>query len=259
MLKFIFILNIILLVVLIIIVIYKRLTDKYVSRYTFQLVFGKKGVGKSCSMQKDLIKHHKKGWHCFADSNTNLDFVTLIDPKKIYRYMFPENSFICIDEINLLWDNRDFKTFPKEIQQWFRYQRKYKCKVIAYSQTFDCDKKLRDLCDRLAIQRKILRVWSIRRYYVKTPVIINADSHNEQASIGDDYIKVPWYLHGIDITYLPKYIKSYDTNEVVHDLQKDMIKLDFESVLQNEDNEICEDNKLDNENNSSVDEFIQNL
>lgn len=245
--KLILILDIIIAVAIIFIFIYKKLTDKYVSRYTFQLVFGKKGVGKSCSMQKDLIKHHKKGWHCFADSNTDLDFVTKIDPKIIYKYMFPENSFICIDEINLLWDNRDFKTFPKEVQQWFRYQRKYKCKVIAYSQTFDCDKKLRDLCDRLAIQRKILRVWSVRRYYVKQPVIINADSHNEQASIGDDYVKVPWFFKGIDITYLPKYIRNYDTNEVVHDLQKNLIKIDFENTLTNE------------ESVDDTDDFVQNL
>lgn len=224
--KFLLILCIIFFSFLILVVIYKKLTDKYVSRYTFQLVFGKKGVGKSCSMQKDLIKHHKRGWNCFADSNTNLPFVKKIDPNKIYAYKFPQNSFVCIDEINLLWDNRDFKSFPKEIQQWFRYQRKYRVKVIAYSQTFDCDKKLRDLCDRLAIQKKFLRVWSIRRYYVKQPVIINADSRNEQASIGDDYVKVPWWLHGIDITFLPKFIKSYDTNEVVHDKTQQLTPLD---------------------------------
>lgn len=40
--KFILVLDIIIAVVLIFIFIYKKLTDKYVSRYTFQLVFGKK-------------------------------------------------------------------------------------------------------------------------------------------------------------------------------------------------------------------------
>ena len=40
-----------------VVMIYNLLTKKYLSPYTFTIVFGKKGVGKSLSMQKDLIKH----------------------------------------------------------------------------------------------------------------------------------------------------------------------------------------------------------
>lgn len=196
------------------VMIFHLLTKKYVSPYTFIIVFGKKGVGKSCSMQKDLRKHYKNGWHCYADSNTDLPFVTRIDAKKIYEYDFPENSFITIDEINLLWDNRDFKKFDPQVQKWFREQRKHKCKVSAYSQTFDCDKKLRDLADRLAIQVKFARIFSKRRYYVKTPRVISAEEARDHSKICDDYVKVPWFLGGLQFTYIPKYIKDYDTNEI---------------------------------------------
>lgn len=199
---------------LFVIALYAFLTRKYKSPYTFQIIFGKKGVGKSCTMQKDLIKHHKRGWHCFADSNTDLPFVEKIDARMIYTYDFPEKSFITIDEINLLWDNRDFKSFPKPVQEFFRQQRKFKCKIIAYSQTFDCDKKLRDLADRLAIQRKFMRIFSFRRYYVKQPVVISAENTREQAKIADDYIPVPLIFGGIGFTYLPKYVRYYDTNEL---------------------------------------------
>lgn len=195
------------------VLIWHFLTRKYLSPYTFTLVFGKKGVGKSLSMQKDILKHQKRGWNVYADSNTNLKSVTMIDASKIYTYRFPRNSLIVIDEINLLWDNRDFKKFDKNIQDWFREQRKKGIKIIAYSQTFDCDKKLRDLTDRLAIQRKFMRVWTIRRYYVKTPRIISAEEARDTAKIADDYIKVPLLFKGLDLTYIPKYIKCYDTNE----------------------------------------------
>ena len=195
------------------VLIWHMLTRKYLSPYTFTLVFGKKGVGKSLSMQKDILKHLKRGWKVYADSNTNIKDVVMIDASKIYTYRFPRNSLIVIDEINLLWDNRDFKKFDKNIQDWFREQRKKGIKIIAYSQTFDCDKKLRDLTDTLAIQRKFMRVWTVRRYYVKTPRIISAEEARDTAKIADDYVKVPLLFRGVDFTYIPKYVKCYDTNE----------------------------------------------
>lgn len=195
--------------------IYHLLTKKYVSPFTFNVVFGKKGVGKSCSMQKDLRKHHKAGWHCYADSNTDLPFVKKIDARKIYAYdNLPPYSLIVIDEVNLLWDNRDFKSFDQRVQKYFREQRKHKVKIIAYSQTFDCDKKLRDLADRLAIQRKIARVFTVRRYYVKTPRVISAEDARDTSRIVDDYVKVPFFFGGIDVTFIPKYVRDYNTNEI---------------------------------------------
>lgn len=208
--------NIIIIITLIIfvsIIVWHLLTRKYLSPYTFTLVFGKKGVGKSLSMQKDILKHLKRGWKVYADSNTHIKDVVMIDASKIHTYRFPLNSLIVIDEINLLWDNRDYKKFDKNIQDWFREQRKKGIKIIAYSQTFDCDKKLRDLTDTIAIQRKFMRVWTVRRYYVKTPRIISAEEARDTARIADDYVKVPLLFRGVDFTYIPKYVKHYDTNE----------------------------------------------
>lgn len=197
-----------------IILLFHLFTRKYVSPYTFTIVFGKKGSGKSCSMQKDLKKHKKNGWTCYADSNTDLPFVQRIDAKFLFTYKFPKNSLVVIDEVNLLWDNRDFKSFDPRIQKFFREQRKHKVKIIAYSQTFDCDKKLRDLADRLAVQKKFMRVWTSRRYYVKTPRVISAEQARDTSRIVDDYIKVSMFFGGLDITFIPKHIKDYNTNEI---------------------------------------------
>lgn len=194
--------------------VFNLLTRRYVSPYTLTVVFGKKGSGKSCTMQKDLKKASKLGWKCYADSNTDLPFVTKIDAKRIFTYEFPRNSLVCIDEVNLLWDNRDFKQFDKRVQEWFRQQRKYGVKVICYSQTFDCDKKLRDLADRLAVQTKIFRIFTKRRYYVKTPRVLTAEEARDHSRIVDDYVKVPWFLHGIDLTFIPRWVRCYNTNEI---------------------------------------------
>lgn len=194
--------------------VFHLLTKKFVSPYTFTIAFGKKGVGKSCTMQKDLRKHYKKGWVCYADSSTDLPFVKRINAKQIYDIKFPRGSFVAIDEINLLWDNRDHKQFDQRVQKFFREQRKHGVKIYAYSQTFDCDKKLRDLCDRLALQRKFLRIFSVRRYYIKGPKIISARDARDHARAVDDLLKVPIIFGGVDFCYIPRYIKDYDTNEI---------------------------------------------
>lgn len=206
---------IILTIIVVPLLVFHLLTRKYINPYKLYVIFGPKGSGKSCSMQKDLIKHHKRGWHCFADSNTDLPFVKYIDAKQLYNYTFPKNSFIVIDEVNLLWDNRDFKSFDPRIQSWLRQQRKFHCKIYMYSQTFDADKKIRDLADRLAIQSKFARVFTVRTYYTKTPRILSAETTREAARIADDYIRVPFLFGGKDICYMPKYIKTYNTDEVM--------------------------------------------
>ena len=52
-----------------------------------------------------------------------------------------------IDEVGIIWDNRGFKNFPSEVRDYFKLQRHYKHVVILASQTFDVDKKIRDLAD----------------------------------------------------------------------------------------------------------------
>ena len=51
-------------------------------------------------------------------------------------------SVIFIDEVGMIWDNRDFASFAHCVRDWFKLQRHYKCKVYLFSQSFDIDKKL---------------------------------------------------------------------------------------------------------------------
>lgn len=210
MLKFFITLDIVLLVFLLIVFIFHKLTARYVSPYTLDIFFGRKGCGKSSTLQKLAQKYHKKGWKIFCDNgNTMQPFVTQIDCKRLYAYQFPENSVILIDEINLLWDNRDFKSFPKELQKMLRLQRHRRIKIIMFSQTYDCDLKIRNLADHLYLCNKFLRCWTVATAYVKRPVVLTSEQTTTEARMSDDFKKLPfWYNR---ITFIPAWVKNYDS------------------------------------------------
>lgn len=95
------------------ILIYCKLTQKYVNLYKLIFVFGKKGSGKSTLLTKLAYKYKKKGWKVYTTEKLpgtlNID-----DPKKIFDMNFPEKSCIFIDEVSLIWDNRDFKKYGQK-------------------------------------------------------------------------------------------------------------------------------------------------
>lgn len=58
---------------------------------------------------------------------------------------------IVIDEIALFADSRDFKNFSKHLDKFFRLHRHANIDILWCSQTFDCDKKIRNLTDKMFI------------------------------------------------------------------------------------------------------------
>lgn len=189
-------------------------TLRYVSPYTLDVYFGKKGCGKSSTLQKLATRYYSKGWTCYCDrSDSGLPFVHQIDADFIYAYKFPPNSVIFVGEANLHWDNRDFKSFPKEMQRFFRKQRHKRVKVVLFSQTYDCDKKIRDLADRLYISKKVLRIFTFNRCYIKQPVIIPAREAHDTAKMADDYIRSPLFSKLNSVTFIPRWTSSFDSFE----------------------------------------------
>lgn len=187
-------------------------TRKFNNPYTLDVFFGKKGCGKSTTLNKLAFKYYKKGWHCFCDNGDSFQsFVKPINASKMYQYRFPPNSVIFVGEANLHWDNRDFKDFPKEMQRFFRMQRHKRVKVILFSQTYDTDKKIRDLADRLYIVRKRFKLWSCCSPYIKVPKIIPASETRDTARMADDFLKVSLFTFQNVITFIPAWITSFDS------------------------------------------------
>lgn len=204
-------------VVLVVIAIFCFVTRNYVNPYKLIFVFGKKGSGKSTLLTKLAIKYSRKKWSVWTTENIsgthNID-----DPKLIYKMDFPERSCILIDEVSLIWDNRDFKSMDKRVVEWFRYQRHHKCRVYFFSQTFDIDKKLRDLADDMFLVNKYFRVFVIAKHIVRRPVVVHPGP-DSPARIDDDMVvdgPLLWLFGGRISAFIPYWSKFFDSHKLPH-------------------------------------------
>lgn len=194
-------------------------TKKYLNPYKLVFCFGKKGSGKSTHLSKMAYKSLIKGKKVYSTEDItikykNQSYSTIpLDPRKIYKYKFEEGSVILIDEVSLIWSNRDFYKMDPKVIEWFRYQRHYKVSCYLYSQSFDIDKKLRDLTDDFQLVTKFARVWSISRHMVRKPVVVHP-SAEAPARIDDDIIEDGLLLApfgGMSIAFIPYWAKLFDS------------------------------------------------
>lgn len=89
-----------------------------------------------------MMKYLKKGWTVYTDiDNCNLPGVRIMNAMDLSDFAPAENSAIFLDEAGILFDNRNFKNFNSGLRDFFKLQRKYKCRVFLNSQSFDIDKK----------------------------------------------------------------------------------------------------------------------
>lgn len=193
--------------------VFHKLTKKYLNPYKLVFVFGKKGSGKSTLIQKLSNKYYKNGWTVYSTEQSLNPEILPIDPKNIYNYEFPEHSCIFIDEVSLIWDNRDFKTMDKKVIEWFRYQRHHKCRVFLFSQTFDIDKKLRDLTDEMYLVNKYFRVLVRAKRILRKPIVVHP-SPEAPARIDEDLIvdgPLMAFFGGRLYAFIPYWAKRYDS------------------------------------------------
>ena len=194
-------------------VIFHKLTKKYLNPYKLVFVFGKKGSGKSTLIQKLSNKYYKNGWTVYSTEESLNPEILPLDPKNIYNYEFPEHSCIFIDEVSLIWDNRDFKSMDKKVIEWFRYQRHHKCRVFLFSQTFDIDKKLRDLTDEMYLVNKYFRVLVRAKRILRKPIVVHP-SPEAPARIDEDLIvdgPLMAFFGGRLYAFIPYWAKKYDS------------------------------------------------
>jgi len=149
--------------------IYHLLTRRYLNPYKLTMVFGKKGSGKSTLMVRMAYEYLSKGWTVFCTEK--LDGCVHIDYNDIGFKQIPPCSLLLVDEVGMIWDNRNYKSFKPEVRDWFKLQRHYKVKVVLFSQTFDIDKKLRDLTDVAElIKQKPDVIWQPAAVYIICPL-----------------------------------------------------------------------------------------
>lgn len=191
--------------------VYDRLTKSYLNPYKLIMVFGKKGSGKTTYLTKIALKNIRAGRKVY--STIYIPGCEMFNVSNIGNYTFPKGSVVLIDEVGMIWDNRDFKNFKPNVRDYFKFQRQYKNTVYLFSQTFDVDLKLRNLTDEMYLLTNVGRVFSIARK-INKKITIQKGEEGRASSLVDDYQFASIFeKNGIQFTFIPRYVdffKSYD-------------------------------------------------
>lgn len=180
--------------------------------YKLHVVFGKKGSGKStyfAKLAKKALKQHKKVYTNMVEMN--IPNVIIFDPLDLGDKVPEPNSVCLIDEGGIVFDNRNYKTFKASARDFFKLQRHYKCEVWLASQSFDIDKKLRDLTDDMMLAVSIFPWLSVFRPIKRTVTLVEASALGE-SRIADN-LKFKW-IFSWKFLFLPKYVKLFDSFKV---------------------------------------------
>lgn len=177
--------------------------------YKLYMIFGKKGCGKSSYLCKLALKYQKKGFVVYTNmSDLCLKDARIIDASALGDFIPVPNSVVLLDEVGMLYDNRDFKSFRHSVRDFFKLQRHYKVVVYLASQSFDIDKKLRDLTDRMFLLSNITPWLSLVRPISKKISLVEASSMGESRIV--DNLSFG-FIASWRFFFIPKYSKYFDS------------------------------------------------
>lgn len=153
---------------------------KYANPYKLIFIFGKKGAFKSTYMVKLMLRHLDEGWIVYTNmTDVKISGVRVMEASQLIAGRPEPHSVLFIDEGGLIWDNRSFKTFDKGYTEFFKLQRKYKCKVYINSQDFDIDKKIRQLTDSMVLMTSIANCIGVVRPIKRKVSLVEASAQGE--------------------------------------------------------------------------------
>lgn len=192
---------------------------KFRNPYKLIMIFGKKGSGKTTLLTKIAVKNIRKGKTVY--STFYVPGVCMFDVQDIGQFQFQKDSVIIIDEVGMIWDNRNFKAFRMDVRDWFKLQRQYRNTVYLASQTFDIDVKLRNLTDQMFLCTCKMGWLSVARK-IKRSITLVQPMGDSESRIADqlEFEPILWSLFGantIIFTFIPawtKVFKSFNPKEL---------------------------------------------
>lgn len=186
---------------------YSFVVRKYKNPYKLYMVFGKKGSGKSSFLIRKAIEYQKKGYVVYTNmQDCCLENVRLINPDDLGSFVPCEDSCVLLDECGMLFDNRDYRNFKKDTRDFFILQRHYKVVVYLASQSFNVDKKLRDLVDSMYLISNVATAFALVRPIRKT--ITLTESTSEAESRIAENLKFQW-IFSWKLFWIPRTIKYF--------------------------------------------------
>lgn len=195
----------------VVVLVWHILTKKYLNPYKLTMVIGKKGSGKSTMLTRLAYEHIRKGWTVYTTEG--IPGTYKIDYRDIGKFNLPSGSCLLVDEVGMIWDNRKYKDFPDYLRDWFKLQRHEGVRVYLFSQTFDVDKKIRDLTDNMYLVENKLRVFAYAKRILKRPCLTKPDSKGParlDEELKFDSILFFWAGSRL-LTFIPRYAKLFDS------------------------------------------------
>lgn len=177
--------------------------------YRLYMIFGKKGSGKSSLLAKKALFYLKKGWIVYTNmEDLTVDGVRHINASDIGAFVPVPHSVVLLDEVGMLYDNRDYKSFKPCVRDFFKLQRHYQTIVYLASQSFDIDKKLRDLTDEMYLTTCLFGWLGLVRPIRKKITLVEASSQGESRIV--DNLKFR-SIFSWKLTFLPRYSKYFQS------------------------------------------------
>lgn len=202
------------------------------------IIFGNRGSGKSATIAKRYFKWLKKDIKTYHNFYSNIefniehenshfldlenhlftDYIVQNDLTRKYQaytdaitpFKIMPNSIVALDELGIIANSRDFKSFPKEFIHLIKILRKLGILLIANSQNYDIDKQLRLGASELRLQKKIMNL-SYSRKINKYIDINNTDANAESQIVDKVEFAGLFEKNAIQFTYIPFYSSLYDT------------------------------------------------
>lgn len=177
--------------------------------------FGVPGVGKSTILAKEWKKNRRRYDHIYT-VNLQLRGVEMIKKEDLEKYKF-KNTLILWDEITMDADNREFKSFSKELRDFVLLHRHMGCDIIYVTHNFEnVDKKIRDLTVELWYMSKsvvpfLKSFTSAKRIYRK----ININEHTSELTLGYRFCNFieSIFVSNFKLCWRRRYYKYFDTHD----------------------------------------------
>lgn len=187
------------------------LTRRFVQKPAISLWIAQIGAGKSSTMAKNILKARKNNTNVYCNcEDIRIPGTRIFKTYDLGQYKV-QDSQIEVDEISVYYDNRNYKQTSQQFIRWLRYIRHERLSCNLYTQSYDVDKKIRTLCQRIWFGQKVLRVFTVWRKLRKS-IALRDDALSADTQIADQLKFEPWFIPGnIKITFIPKYIKYFDS------------------------------------------------
>ena len=184
--------------------------SKFKNPWKLYMVFGKKGSGKSTFLAKKAVQYMKKGFIVYTNMpDMMIQGVRYINIDDLGEFVPESNSLLLCDEVGMIWDNRNFKQFKPSVRDFFKLQRHYKVICFLASQSFDIDKKLRDLTDGMFLVVNLFGLLSIAKRIYKSITLTESTSEAESRIAENLKFSPIWNWQFTSIPKWSKYFESF--------------------------------------------------